>query len=95
MLNQRLNVQQGIRRRQLLHKDFFFYAERDSFMANASCDGESAYMLGLFKHLFPVAGSTTMNVVHARIIIAYRLDIQTEGVSVFLFFNNCFKRTVK
>lgn len=51
-------------------------------MASASHDGESAYMLGLFKHLFPFAGSTTMNVVHARIIIAYRLDVQTQGVSV-------------
>lgn len=53
----------------------FFDVERDSFMVSASHDGESAYMLGFLRHLFPFAVSTTMNVVHARIIIAHRLDI--------------------
>lgn len=73
----------------MLHK-VFFYVERDSFTARASHDGESAYMLlaMLLEHLFPFAGSTTMNEVHARIIIAHRLGLQTG--SVFFFFLSLF-----
>lgn len=32
----------------------FFDVERDSFMANASHDGESAYMLGLIQTSVPI-----------------------------------------
>lgn len=57
-----------------------FDVGRDSLKASTPQDEESAYMRGLFRHLFLFAGSTTMKVVYARIIIAHRLDKKQECI---------------
>lgn len=67
---------------------FFYFDdddERDSFMASTPHDGESAYMLGPMQTSVPIHfGSTTMNEVHARIIIAYRLGMRSGREPVYL-----------
>lgn len=47
---------------------------------------------GLFKHLFLFSGSTTMNVVHARIIIAHRLTRHKNIQSLSIFIGTALGR---